>query len=95
MHSKLTLKPIARSRTGVEYGTGPVMLYEVEGLPAVQKISIRNVRPAGQQPIWQVGAHFRGRETRWTGTFESADEALAQLQEQLDSADEEATGVAQ
>ena len=95
MHSKLTLKPIGRSRTGVEYGTGPVMLYEVEGLPGVQRISIRNVRPAGQQPIWQVGAHFRGRETRWTGTFESADEALAQLQEQLDSADEEATGAAQ
>lgn len=95
MQPKLTLKPMARSRTGVEYGTGPVMLYEVEGLPGVQRISIRNVRPAGQQPIWQVGAHFRGRETRWTGTFESADEALAQLQEQLDSADEEATGVAQ
>lgn len=95
MQPKLTLKPMARSRTGVEYGNGPVMLYEVEGLPGVQRISIRNVRPAGQQPIWQVGAHFRGRETRWTGTFESADEALAQLQEQLDSADEEATGAAQ
>ena len=95
MQPKLTLKPVARSRTGVEYGAGPVMLYEVEGLPGGQRISIRNVRPAGQQPIWQVGAHFRGRETRWTGTFESADEALAQLQEQLDSADEEATGVAQ
>jgi hypothetical protein len=95
MQIKLTLKPIARSRTGVEYGTGPVMLYEVEGLPGGQKISIRNVCPAGQQSVWQIGAHFRGRETRWTGTFESADEALAQLQEQLDSADEGVTGVAQ
>lgn len=95
MHSKLTLKPICRSRSGVEYGTGPVMLYEVDGLPDGQRISIRNVRPAVQQPVWQIGAHFRGRATRWTGTFESADEALAQLQEQLDSADEEATGVAQ
>ena len=89
MQIKLTLKPIARSPMGVEYGTGSVMQYEVEGLPGGQKISIRNVRPAGQQPVWQIGAHFRGRETRWTGTFESADEALAQLQEQLDSADEE------
>ena len=92
MQFNLTLKPIARSRAGVECGTGPIMLYEVEGLPGGQKISIRNIRPAGQQPIWQIGPHFRGRETRWTGTFESADEALAQLQEQLDSADEEVTG---
>lgn len=95
MQPKLTLKPIARSRTGEEYGTGPVILYEVEGLLGGQRISIRNARPAGQQPVWQIGAHFRGRATRWTGTFESVDEALAQLQEQLDSADEEATGVAQ
>src|SRR5271165_2164761 len=79
----------------VEYGTGPVMLYEVEGLADGQKISIRNVRPATLEPVWQIGAHIKGRETRWTGTFESADEALAQLQEQLDSADEEITGVAQ
>jgi hypothetical protein len=95
MRPKLNLKPIARSRTGVEYGTGPVMLYEVEGLADAKKISIRNVRPATQEPVWQIGAHIKGRETRWTGTFESADEALTQLQEQLDSADEEITGVAQ
>jgi hypothetical protein len=73
MQFNLTLKPIARSRAGVECGTGPIMLYEVEGLPGGQKISIRNIRLAGQQPIWQIGPHFRERETRWTGTFESAD----------------------
>jgi hypothetical protein len=88
MKYRLSLKPVARSRTGVEYGTGPVMLYEVEGVADGQKISIRNVRPATQAPVWQIGAHIKGRETRWTGTFESADEALAQLQEQLDSVDE-------
>jgi hypothetical protein len=95
MHGTLTLKPVARSRSGTEYGTGPVMLYEVEGLPEGRKISIRNVRPAIQEPVWQIGAHVKGRETRWTGTFESAEEALAQLQEQLDSADEEITEVTQ
>ena len=94
MKYKLTLKPTARSRTGVEYGTGPVMLYEIEGLPEGQKISIRDVRPVTQEPVWQIGAHMKGRETRWTGTHESADEALAQLQEQLDSADECASEVA-
>ena len=95
MKYKLTLKPIASSRTGVEYGTGPVMLYEVEGLPEGQKISIRNVRPATQEPVWQIGAHSKGRETRWTGTYEAAGEALAQLQEQLDSAEEELREVGQ
>jgi hypothetical protein len=92
---KLTLRPIARSRTGTEYGTGPVMLYEVEGQPNGQKISIRNVRPAIQEPVWQIGAHSKERETRWTGTYETAAEALAQLQEQLDLADEEITEIAQ
>jgi hypothetical protein len=91
----LSLKPVARSRTGVEYGSGPVMPYEVEGLPESRKISIRNVRPATQEPVWQIGAHSRGRDTRWTGTSETAEEALAQLQEQLDSVDEETSGVAQ
>lgn len=90
----LSLKAIARSRTGAEYGSGPVMLYEVEGLPGGQKISIRNVRPDGQAPVWQVGAHIRERNTRWTGTFESPEDALDQLQEQLESADEEISGVA-
>jgi hypothetical protein len=95
MDGTLTLKPVARSRSGMEYGTGPVMLYEVEGLPEGRKISIRNVRPATQEPVWQIGAHVKGRETRWTGTFESAEEALAQMQEQLNSADEEITEVTQ
>ena len=51
MQYKLILKPIARSRTGPEVGTGPIMLNEVEGLPDGQKISIRNVRPVDQAPI--------------------------------------------
>jgi hypothetical protein len=89
MDGTLTLKPVARSRSGMEHGTGPIMLYEVEGLPEGRKISIRNIRPAIQEPVWQIGAHIKGRETRWTGTFGSAEEALAQMQEQLDSADEE------
>ena len=95
MKYKLTLKPVGRSRTGVECGTGPVMLYEVEGLPEGRKISIRNVRPATKEPVWQIGAHSKGRETRWTGTSETPEEALAQLQEELDSADEEIRELAQ
>jgi hypothetical protein len=84
---KLILKPVARSRNGIEYGTGAVMLYEVEGLPEGQKISIRNVRAESQEPMWQVGGHTTGHPTKWTGAFKTAEEALAQLQREIDSAD--------
>jgi hypothetical protein len=60
MKSILSLKPIAQSRRGVEYGSGPIMLYEVQGLPEGRAISIRNVRAQSQEPVWQFGAHFKG-----------------------------------
>jgi len=95
MNQKLSLKPVASSRTAEVGENSPAMLYEVDGLPGTRKISIRNVQPAAQQPIWQIGAHTKGYNTRWTGTFETASEALAQLQEQIDSADEETADVPQ
>jgi hypothetical protein len=95
MKSLLNLKPVAQSRKGVEYGSGPVMLYEVQGLPEGRAVSIRNVRAQAQEPVWQFGAHFKGYPTRWTGAFETAEAALAQLQENLDEADVEAGEVAQ
>ena len=95
MKSTLSLKPVARSRDGVEYGSGPIMLYEVQGLPEGRAISIRNVRAQSQEPVWQFGAHFKGYPTRWTGAFKTAEEALAQLQENLDEADVEVGEVAQ
>ena len=94
MTPKLSLKPVASSRSGEACETSSIALYEVDGLPGNRKISIRNVQPATQQAIWQVGAHTKGYNTRWTGTFESPSEALAQLQEQIDSAEEEIADVA-
>jgi len=94
MQTKLSLKSIARPRATAENETGPVTLYEVEGVPEGRKISIRNVRAVAQEAVWQIGAHNKGRETRWAGTFESAGEALAQLQEELDLVDEEVGGEA-
>jgi hypothetical protein len=91
----LSLKRVAQSRKGVESGTWPVMLYEVEGLPEGRAILIRNVRAASQEPVWQFGAHFKGYPTMWTGAFKTAEEALAQLQEKLDEADVEVGEVAQ
>lgn len=95
MKSILSLKPVAQSRKGVEYGSGPTMLYKVEGLPGGREISIRNVRAASQEPVWQFGAHFKGYPTRWSGTFKTAEEALAQLQENLDEANVEVGEIAQ
>lgn len=89
MVRRLSLKPVARSRTGMVYGTGPVILYEVEGLPDGQNISLRNIRPSAQKPVWEIGAHIKGRHTGWAGNFETADEALAHLQQELDSVAEE------
>jgi hypothetical protein len=91
----LSLKPVAQSRKGVEYGSGPVMLYEVEGLPKGRAIPIRNVRAEAQEPGWQFGAHFKGYPTRWSGAFKTAEEALAQLQENLDEAGVEVGEIAQ
>jgi hypothetical protein len=95
MKSILSLKPVAHSRKGVEYGSGLVFLYEVQGLPQGRAISIRNVRAQEQEPVWQFGAHFKGYPTRWTGAFKTAEAALAQLQENLDEADVEVGEVAQ
>jgi len=95
MKSILGLKPVAQSRKGVEYGSGPVMLYEVQGLPQGRAISIRNVRAQEQESVWQFGAHFKGYPTRWTGAFKTAAEALAQIQESLDEADVEAGEIVQ
>jgi len=77
----LKLKPQAWSRTNtMTYASGPVMKYDVEGLPEGQKISVANFCPAGREPVWQIGAHIVGQPTKWTGNFKTAKEALAQLQ---------------
>ena len=95
MKAILSLKPVAQSRNGIEYGSGPVFLYEVQGLPQGRTISIRNVRAQEHEPVWQFGAHFKGYPTRWSGAFKTAEEALAQLQENLDEADVEVGEIAQ
>jgi hypothetical protein len=95
MKSSLSVKPVAQSRKGFEHGSGPVMLYEVGGLPEGRAISIRNVRAESQEPVWQFGAHFKGYPTRWSGAFKTVEEALAHLQENLDEADVEVGEIAQ
>lgn len=87
MTFKLSLRPIASARSGQVYGSGKMFLYEVDGLPDGQVISIRNVRASVQEPVWEVGKHQKGQETRWTGSFKTAEEALAHLQDEIDAAD--------
>jgi hypothetical protein len=83
----LSLRLKASARSGVEYGTGTPMLYDVEGLPDGQKISIRNVRAHLREASWQIGGQVVGQPTRWTGDFKSAEEALVQLQLELDASE--------
>ncbi len=60
---------------------------ERDSLPDGQVISIRNVCASVQEPVWEVGKHQKGQETRWTGSFKTAEEALAHLQEEIDTVD--------
>ena len=66
MQIKLTLKPIARSPMGVEYGTGSVMQYEVEGLPGGQRFRfemsvLRVNNPFGKLALTSGDARPDGR----------------------------------
>lgn len=65
--------------------TGPVMMYQVEGLPQGLRVLIANFRTEEQVPVWQIGGHVIGKPVRWTGAFKSPDDALAQLQREIDS----------
>lgn len=83
----LNLRAVASARSGIAYGSGKVFLYEVEGLPEGQRISIKNTRASVKEPVWEIGCHIAGQETKWTGAFKTAEDALAQLQREIDAAD--------
>jgi hypothetical protein len=51
MRFKLSLRPVASARSGEVYGSGKTFLYEVDGLPDGQVISMRNVRASVKEPV--------------------------------------------
>jgi hypothetical protein len=59
MKYKLSLKA-AYSHDGLEYGTGPAILYKIQGLPEGENLLLRNVRPRFREGEWQVGDHWNG-----------------------------------
>lgn len=61
------------------------MMYEVEGLPQSRRVSIANFRTEEQLPVWKIGGHVIGSRIKWTGAFKSPEQALAQLQREIDS----------
>jgi hypothetical protein len=83
----LSLKAQMAARSGPEYGTGKTRRYDVNGLPEGQKITIKNTSPEHQTPRWQIGGYTIGQETKWTGAFNTPEEALGQLQKDIDNAD--------
>ena len=84
MSNKLVVKPVSRSHNGLEFGSGPVIISTVEGLPDGQNLLIRNVRPRCEDGEWQVGERSTGIATKWTGAFKTAQDALRQLQKEID-----------
>ena len=85
MTNKLVLKAVAKSHNGLEYGSGPVIIYTVEGLAEGQNLLIRNVRPRSQEGEWQIGERAAGMATKWTGAFKRAEDTLLHLQKEIDS----------
>ncbi len=80
MKTKLTIRKAMRSRNGTEYGTGPIFRYRVDGMPQGQTSFIVNVHSGTQRAAkWRIeGTSADNR------TYETAEEALAGLQKQVD-----------
>jgi hypothetical protein len=78
---KLSMEPKIYSHSGPVL-SGPVMLYEVGGMPKGQLVQILNLRAQEREPSWQIR---RVATDETTGNFLTAEDALAALQSQVNS----------
>jgi hypothetical protein len=72
------------SHTGGLLGTGPVIQYSVVGMPQGQEASIANWQASHSEAIWKILRVKAGAQSDWTGTYKTAEEALAVLQKEID-----------
>jgi hypothetical protein len=87
MKVKLSLRPDVWSRTSpvTEAMAGPVVQYKVDGWPSDEVLLIRN-HAEGPKAVWRIlRCGGSGREP-WKGDYNTAEEALAFLQDEVDSA---------
>ena len=82
MRITLTLQEFGRARRGSAIGTGPINHYKVGGMPPGQEASIAN-RGSRYQESWQVFRVTDGLDSGWSGHYKSADDALADIQAEL------------
>ena len=60
--------------------TGPVFLYEVQGMPDNEIVQILNTRADGREPSWQI--RLVGID-EGTGDYRTPEEALASLEQEI------------
>jgi hypothetical protein len=80
MSIRLTKHEIGWFRRGPDPETGTIFLYRVEGLPAGQEASIAEFPYRG----WRILRWKDGHPGVWYGEYESADQALSRLEQQLE-----------
>ncbi len=83
MTHTLTLREVARSRTGPIHGTGPIMQYEVQGMPTGQKAFVANMEGSQRPARWQVLRVKNGFSRGWRGDYKTAADALEALRKEL------------
>jgi hypothetical protein len=83
MTHSLTLHATGWTNEGPGYANGPVIWYRVGGLPEGEEAEIKNLG-GPETPAWRVLRISNGRSAEPKGGFESADDALAALQKDLE-----------
>lgn len=83
MNYTLTLHEEGWTGDGPIFASGPVFMYRVDGMPEGEEATIANYG-APHRNDWRI-LRIRGHEqSDWTGNYESAEVALAELQSQYE-----------
>ena len=81
MSYNLTLHAEGWTRDGPAFGVGPVFVYRVGGMPQEEQAKIANYG-APHRNDWRILRTKAETQGEWTGHYESAEEALAALQQE-------------
>ena len=82
MRTTPTLHTVGRSRTGSVYGTGPISQHRVDGLLPGEEAWIANFGSSHHE-TWRILRTKDGVKGDWTGTYKSAENALAVLRKEF------------